>query len=341
MGDMNALRDLGRELEHEPPASLARQRNLLLATSDLRRRPKNWMLFGAVAVVTMTAVLVPAVLLGRHEGAISTGQIGLGVAGTNDNGDLNVLILGSDEHGSDAMAPSDTMLIVHLPRSRKNITVVSIPRDSVVKIPACETRGGRLIPGSTGRIGSAFAIGGMNCALKTVEGMTDVRLDHVVAINFAGFKSMVNALGGVQVTLPTAVKDLNSGLNLPKGRQVVNGEQALAYVRVRHGLGDGSDLDRIKRQQQFMASMAGRAHGAIKNPVALMRFASTATKYVKTDKGLGLSQLVSILGSLKDTDTRQIRFVTVPWQASKTNPNQIQWRQPAADQLFATLRSGS
>lgn len=338
MDDMNALRGLGRELEHEPPAGLARQRHRLLGSSDRRRRPRGWMFFGAVAAVTATALLVPAVLLSRYGGAVGGGA-GLGRSG--DDRDLNVLVLGSDGRGSEVGARADTMLIVHLPRDRRNVTVVSIPRDSLVRIPDCRSRDGRPVAGGTGVIGTAFAIGGMACAGKAVTELTGVRLDHTVEIDYTGFKSMVNALGGVQVTLPQAVKDPFSGLTLSKGRHVVTGDQALAYVRNRHGLGDGSDLSRIQRQQQFMAAMAAQAHLKTGDPAALLRFLNAVTTYVKPDKGLGLSQMVSILSSLKDTDTRHVRFVTVPWQPSRTDPARIEWRQPAADRLFAGLRPGS
>src|SRR5258708_2774524 len=111
-------------------------------------------------------------------------------------------------------------------------------------------------------IKAAFAEGGPVCGLKTVEQLTHIRIDHFIDVDFVGFKAIVDAPDGVEICLPKDVADKDSKLYLSRGHHLVKGEQALAYVRNRHGLGDGSDLDRIKRQQQFLGSVAKKALSA-------------------------------------------------------------------------------
>lgn len=340
MDDMNALRDLGRELEHEPPASLARQRNRLLAVQKKRwfAKPQGWALIGAASVVTAAAVIVPFAFANQP---IRNAALELSGERPTPNTDaMNILIIGSDSReGANAKygkpvgpARSDTTMLVHLPKDRKNVTVVSFPRDAMVQIPKCEST-----PAQLGLLNLAYSHGGVACTWKMIEQLTGLRVDHAVEINFTGLRRMVNALGGVPVTLPHAVNDPLSKLNLAKGEHVLSGEQALAYVRTRHALGDGSDLDRIKRQQQFMASMVKKASQLLGNPIRLVKFLSAATRGFKVDKGLSMSKLMSIAASFDDQS--KTTFVTVPWQPYPQDPNRIQLKQPAATRLFKGLIS--
>jgi LCP family protein required for cell wall assembly len=341
MDDMNALRDLGRELEHEPPASLARQRNRLLTVQKKRwfAKPKGWALIGAASVVTAAAVIVPFAIANQP---ITTADL-LKLPGerTPPNTDaMNILILGSDSReGANAKygkpgshARSDTTLLVHLPKGRKNITVVSFPRDAMVQIPKCKST-----PAQLGLLNSAYSYGGAACTWKMIEQLTDLHIDHSIEVDFTGLKGMVNALGGVPITLPKAVNDPKAKLNLAKGEHVVSGEQALGYVRSRHGFGDGSDLGRIKRQQQFMTSMVKKASHLLDNPVKLTKFLVAASKGLKFDKGLSMSELISIAASLDDQS--KTTFVTVPWQPYSQDPSRIEFKQPAANRLFKGLIS--
>ena len=185
------------------------------------------------------------------------------------NSAMNILLIGSDSRaGSNKKfgqgiqgARSDTMILMHISPQRTGATLISFPRDSVVSTVACRADG----MGHTGQqanqqvemLNETFGSGGAPCTWKTLETLTGIRIDHFIEIDFSGFQSMVNAVGGVTVCLPEAIHDPASKLNLSAGVHHVDGAQALAFVRERH-VGHGSDLQRIQRQQFFMASLTKR-----------------------------------------------------------------------------------
>ncbi|URN06625.1 LCP family protein [Actinomadura madurae] len=216
MDDLELIRDLGRELEHEPPPTLARQRTRLLDGARRRRRViGRWTLLGVVAAVTAAAVLVPALVVhGRDARPVAPGTTAPAPAPGRA---MNVLLLGSDERGDGYSARSDTMMLLHVPADRKDVRAVSIPRDSLVVLPACKTPEGKVIPSRRGLINSAFPLGGVSCAVKTVESLTGVRIDQTVVVGFTGFVRMVEALGGVRMTVPRPGVDPKSGLRLRPG----------------------------------------------------------------------------------------------------------------------------
>lgn len=260
----------------------------------------------------------------------------------------NILLIGSDSRAGPGPGyqttiggRSDTLILLHLSAKRDKAALVSFPRDSLVDIPSCQTSGGSVQPPRTGMVNEAFSIGGPACSWRTIEAVTGIRIDHFVQVDFSGFKNMVNALGGVQVCLPQAVSDPRANLYLPAGRHVVSGEQALGYVRTRYALGDGSDLERIKRQQKFMAAMIKKATSTrlLFDPARLYRFLNAATRSVSTDRGLDLGDLKRLADSVKGMDTGEVTFLTVPNQPAPSDPNRLVWTQPAADQLFAALRN--
>ncbi|MBT2231848.1 LCP family protein [Nonomuraea sp. NEAU-A123] len=328
MDDLKMLQDLGRELEHQPPATLMRQRQRLLQARPRRRRV-TWLMTGLVAVATMAAVAVPTLLLsGRQTVSPPTGARPANVSGV-----VNVLLVGSDSRAGTGRlgngARSDTLMLLHLPADRKNVTVVAFPRDSMVRIPACGSQ-----PARKDMINSAFSMGGLACSVKTVESLTKVRVDHMMELGFSGVEDVVDALGGVEVTLPEAVDDKSAKLKLSAGKQVLNGKQALAYLRLRH-YGDGSDIQRIKRQQVLMTSMLKKAQQRLKDPAALRVFLTTASKSIKTDAEFDLDTMLGIAGTL---DKSKVRFVMVPWKPDPNDQNRLVWKQPDADQLFAALR---
>ncbi|MFJ2030832.1 LCP family protein [Streptosporangium sp. NPDC087985] len=360
MDDLKMLRDLGRELEHEPPATLAHQRRRFLdagtgggprwtrllgaGTGGGPRRARHWTMIGLIAVATAAIALVPALLLGAGQSmSVLSGRQTV-PSPVGDRPDkrteaLNILLVGTDsETGTPRYrqpgARSDTMLLLHLPADREKVTVISIPRDSMVRIPSC----GPDIPARTDMINSAFYAGGLACAWKTVESLTGVRVDHAVELDFSGFAGLVDAVGGVEITLPQAVDDPKSGLRLPAGRHLLDGKQALAYVRARYSLGDGSDIQRIKRQHLLMSALAKKMKKPLADPALLHAFLTEATKWVKTDAGLDLETMYAIAGSLAKTDPEALLFVTVPWRPYPDDPHRIQWLQPAAEQLFALIR---
>ena len=181
---------------------------------------------------------------------------------------MNILLLGSDSRDGDNKAyfspdisgeRSDTTILVHISPNRDHAVAISFPRDSMVQVPQCTKKNGQKVPPFFGMINAAFAYAGAPCTWKTIESTTDIHIDHYVKIDFTGFKRVVDALGGVEICVPHAVNDPRANLSLRAGRQVVKGNDALGYVRTRYGIGDGSDLERIQRQQKFMASVVNKA----------------------------------------------------------------------------------
>lgn len=258
----------------------------------------------------------------------------------------NILVMGSDKRkGKNALnvsgQRSDTTILVHLAADRKSAVAVSIPRDSMVPIPACERDDGSMTPAQPAAMfNSAFSEGGPACTIKAVEQLTKIRIDHYVVVDFTGFKDMVDALGGVRVCLPYAVNDPQSHLNLPAGTQTVRGRQALAYVRTRKGLGDGSDLSRIDRQQAFIGSMVSKIKdkGLLLRPDRLYNFLAAATSSLTTDPDLGnLKSMYSLARDVKGLPTKDVTFVTVPNEPWAQDPNRVQWK-PSATALWRALR---
>jgi LCP family protein required for cell wall assembly len=258
----------------------------------------------------------------------------------------NILLMGSDKRkGANADnvegERSDTTILLHLAADRKSAVMVSIPRDSVVDIPTCTKEDGTEVPARQAQMfNSAFSEGGAACTIRTVEKLTNILIDHHVVIDFTGFKDMVNALNGVEVCVPTDVTDSKSHLDLQAGRQTVKGQQALAYVRTRHALGNGSDLSRIDRQQAFLGSMVSkvRSTGLLLRPDRLYNFLAAATNSLTTDPGLAsLNKLRKLAQDVQGIATKDVTFVTVPNEPYVNDPNRVQFK-PSAEALWNSLR---
>ena len=253
----------------------------------------------------------------------------------------NILLMGSDKRVGDLSfgERSDTTILLHLAANRQSAVMVSIPRDSIVDIPECLTPDGTTVPArSAAMFNEAFSEGGPACTVKTVESLTEIRIDNYVVIDFRGFKDMVNALGGVEVCVPEAVNDPKSRLDLRAGRQTVKGEQALAYVRTRYALGNGGDLSRIDRQQAFLGSMVSkvRSTGLLLRPDRLYNFLAAATKSITTDLG-SLNTLRKLAQEVRGVDTKDVTFLTVPNEPYPADPNRVQFK-PSAQGLWTALR---
>lgn len=303
----------------------------------------------ALAVTAGLAVTV------HLNGNIERVDIGEGSAArptTAVEGALNILVIGSDtrqgigttEYGvgtAEGGARSDTNLLVHLSADRESAYVVSIPRDSMTKAPTdCSDPASTVDNGEVRRWNDNFNRGGPACTVKTLEGLTGVFVDHVAVIDFSGFQAMVDGLGGVDVCLPQAVHDEDAQIDLPAGRQRLEGKEALGYVRMRKSLGDGSDLQRIERQQAFMSSMAQEVTDTslLLRPDRLYSFLDAATRSMTADDDLGLTKLMSIASSLKELGTDEIVFVTVPTEPYPADSNRVEWRPEASEALWAAIR---
>ncbi|NHI18744.1 LCP family protein [Phycicoccus endophyticus] len=306
-----------------------------------------------MALVATVFVVVLALVAGsawwRLQGNISRIDVSGDLATdrpTAAAGPLNILLIGSDtrveQDATDAEdlvgARSDTTLVVHLSADRSEVTVVSIPRDSMVRMPPnCDAS----VPKDewpVQQFNAAFSLGGPACLINTVEADTGLYLNHFAVVDFTGFKGMVDALGGVPVCTPVAIDDEKAHLKLAAGTHVLNGTQALGYVRVRYTEGDGSDLGRIERQQAFLSSVVQEATrtSLLLRPDKLYGFLDAATKALTTDKQLSVGTMKDIATSVKDVGVENVAFVTVPVRTYPEDPNRVEWTE-AADTLWQAL----
>jgi len=275
----------------------------------------------------------------------------------------NIVLIGSDtrlgagmngQYGTGLTTDqSDTLMVIHIPADRKWAEVMSIPRDSYVNIPSCKMGDGQMSAPTQFKINEAFAIGNLDgnhtalgaaCTIKTVEQDTGIYVNHFVVVNFLGFKNMVAALNGVQECNPVAFTDPSSGIVLSAGYHWLDPTQALAYVRARYGLGDGSDLERIVRQQAFMESLIHRAKSELYNPLAIYRFLDAATSSLTIDSQLGgVTGLYDLEQSLHNVPPDKIAFFTLPnYPRADVVPSDtanVLWSQPEDSQIFASFRA--
>jgi LCP family protein required for cell wall assembly len=262
---------------------------------------------------------------------------------------LSVLILGSDTRaGQNAVAGSspglsDTTILLHLSADRSRAYGISIPRDLMVPRPECiDKKTGETLPAEkAAQWNEAYALGGEACTISQFEAMSDLRVDHFMVVNFAGFKDMVDALDGVPVCVPNEVDDPIGRIQLPAGTYTVKGDQALDYVRVRHSIGtqDTGDIGRMKRQQAFLASMVNKAvsAGTLLNPTRLISFLDAATKSLTTDPGMRrLTTMAGVANQVKDIGLDEVQFFSMPFEAYDPDPNRLQ-PKPAADRLWQLL----
>jgi len=262
----------------------------------------------------------------------------------------NILIIGSDSRDGansaygdpNGTARSDTTILLHLSKDRKSAVAMSIPRDAMVQIPACELADGSHTRAQFAQFNWAYEFGGTACTIRTLENLTRIRIDHFMVVDFNGFKNMVNAVGGVQVCLSKPVNDPNAHLILPAGRQSINGDQALGFVRARETLGDGSDTERMGRQQQFLSSLTQKveSNGVLFNPTRLYPLLDAATSAITVDPGLNtVSKLYDLATSLKNLPSDKLVLLTAPREPYVYDSNRDQFQQPQADELFARIRN--
>ncbi|MEB8343059.1 LCP family protein [Streptomyces endophyticus] len=263
----------------------------------------------------------------------------------------NILVLGSDSRsganaslgtGKVAGARSDTAMVLHIPEGRSRATAVSIPRDTLVTRPGCTKADGTKTP-SADRVmfNSVYSLAGPACVVKTVEAMSGVRMDHFMEIDFAGFKGLVDAIGGVSVTVDKPIHDKSSGLDLEAGTHKLDGTESLAFVRTRHGVGDGSDLGRIGLQQQFMIALLSeiKQQDLLGSPTKTYKIANSLTASLTTDDGLAsLTKLATFGRSMRGVDPASMETIMLPVAYDKADPNRVVAAQPQADTLWKAVR---
>jgi LCP family protein required for cell wall assembly len=261
---------------------------------------------------------------------------------------MNVLLIGTDARvtaadcslGGDCSSGgdgnSDVMMVIHLAADRTNSTIMSIPRDTMTTIPDCGTN-----KSYYGMINSSLSYGA-SCTVATVHQLTGLTIDHYVEVDFSGVVAMSDAIGGVPVCVSDNMYDKDSGLRLNAGTSVVKGQQALEFVRTRHGFYDGSDLGREKAQHIFLSNMIRqvRSEASFTNISNLYSVANAATKSLQVDNGLdGVTNLLSLFDTMNKVPTNRVTFVTMPWMLDPQNTERVIPEQAEAAQMFANIKN--
>jgi LCP family protein required for cell wall assembly len=268
-----------------------------------------------------------------------------------DKNAMNILLIGSDSrsgvngkiggHDNISGARSDTVMVMHISPGAHRAVVLSFPRDSVVPILACTPEDGAAgqtaQPGAVEQINTTFADGGPGCLWKTIESTTHIRINDFIQLTFIGFEKVINDLGGVNVCLPKAVNDPMSRLHLAAGIHHVWGREALAWWRTREDLGEGSDLQRIQRDQFLMASLLQgiEKSGLLKSPTKMLKVVADAARHMSTNIG-DVSTMVRIAEGMRGLSSKGVQFIEVPSVTYSGNVDWVQWS--AGDSaLFAAI----
>ncbi|MFZ4270002.1 LCP family protein [Streptomyces arboris] len=276
---------------------------------------------------------------------------------------LNILLIGSDARdsaenqklggaketfGSPPLA--DVQMLLHLSADRSNLSVVSMPRDTMLKMPKCTAPDGEVFPASTVDVQTNQSLrrGGPGCTVAAWYELTGIRIDHFMMIDFAGVVSMADAIGGVPVCVTANIHSRGangrggSGLKMEAGTHSVQGEQALQWLRTRYGFEDGSDLARAKAQHQYMNSMVRQLRKGTKltDPAKLMNLAEAATTALTVDKGLDtVKKLYDLAEELKKVPTKRITMSTMPnVYGTGVNAGRVYPKAGDAEQLFRMVR---
>ncbi|MDL2081175.1 LCP family protein [Streptomyces sp. GXMU-J15] len=271
---------------------------------------------------------------------------------------MNVLLVGTD--GRDRIsraqreryrlggAPcncTDTIMIVHISEDRERASVVSLPRDSYAMTPDhVDATTGERHHGHPMKLNAAYAEGGPQLTVRTVEAMTKVKIDHYLEVDFTSFMKTVDVLGGVKICTSEPLKDSYAGLDLPAGTHELKGGEALQYVRARHVDG-ASDLTRMQRQQRFLAALVERAtsSGILLNPLRFRDVTRAVLGSVRADKGFGTGELLDLGRAMRNFSPSSSEFTTVPigqmGYTVKGVGSTLKWDPERSARLFAALRA--
>lgn len=256
-------------------------------------------------------------------------------------GGANILLTGTDSRsglgggfssaaelsGSSGAGSNDVTMVLHISKDHTNAAVISIPRDMMLPIPACpDGSGGNHSAQSKGMFNTTLSEGGLSCVVLTAEALTGLNIAYAAEINFNGVVALSNAVGGVSVCIATPINDDYAGLNLAAGQQTIAGSDALAFVRSRHGVGDGSDLGRISNQQTFLSALMRKitSAGVLSNPLTLYAIANAVvTNLQLSDTLTSPDAMVSIAVALKSVNLNNLVFVQYPATSDPNDPNRV------------------
>ncbi|MEX3609928.1 LCP family protein [Rothia sp. LK2588] len=319
----------------------------------VKSRKYTWLALSCVGVLLFVAA-VAGVSLIRLRSNVHTASLNLGSANAQaDGGPLDILVIGSDtrqgnnssygdSQDAQSSARSDVMMLVQVSEDRQNVSVLSFPRDLMVDIPQCtDPVTGEVYPaGENVQINESLSHGGPGCTVATISSITGVNINHFMLADFNAVKSLSSVVGGVDVCVTKPIDDSYSGLKLPAGVSSVEGEQALAFLRSRHGYGDGSDTSRISAQQSFLSSLLRKtqAEGTLNNPSKMMNIAEAITQNVTVDQGLTNPRTLVDIGSIfSGVELSKVVFATVPNEPFSGNENKLQIAD-SAQPIFERLR---
>jgi LCP family protein required for cell wall assembly len=348
MSSRNDVGETGGGRRHGPPRSRRRH--------SLAQRVAGWVSVVVVAVLVAGSLAAYAKYRSFWDSIKRIDVAGLiGNQPPKLNNAENILLIGSDTRvnqdgigGSAASTPggrSDTLMLLHISPGHHEVTVISIPRETMVPILSCPasdgTAGQQAQPGQVELINAALDFGGPVCTWKTFENVTGIHIDHFIELDFTGFEQIINDLGGVSICLPFSVDIPQSGLDLSAGRHHVFGHEALAFWRTREGLGEGSDLQRITRDQYLMAALVqGMEHsGLLHSPSKILKVVRDATNSMTTDEGLDQNAMLQIGESLQGVTSSSVQFITapnVPWSGAPLAD--VVFAQPQAGELFNAIQ---
>lgn len=314
----------------------------------------------ALVTVLVSATSVAAIAIWKVQSQITTVEL------TDDDGEVslpaidemkggfNVLIVGSDTRkgqqsgkgfGSVGSTLNDVNILVHISEDHQRATAVSIPRDMVVQIPQCpQPEGGMSGAMSAQPINVALWYGGLGCVVLTVEKLTGMDINYAGLITFDGVAKMADAIGGVDVCVDGPINDPHTRLKFPKaGEYTIQGYQALAFLRSRHGVGDGSDLGRISSQQHYLSSMVRKIQdeGVLLDPAKVYGIAQVAATSMTLSSSLSsVDTMVAIALVLKDIPRENITFVQYPGTTGVGGvyKSKVAPLTALADQLFTALK---
>ncbi|GLW05395.1 LytR family transcriptional regulator [Microtetraspora sp. NBRC 13810] len=311
------------------------------AARGARARRGRLLLAGSLSTVVLAGACASWALPNYAAGQIR--QVDAGVAGSEARGALNILVVGVDKRddltrrqqnqlklGRESGQRTDTMMVVHLSEDHSKVTVVSLPRDTWVTIPGQGDH----------KINSAYQFGGAKLAVRTVQNVTGLKINHYVEINVLGFIDVVDSLGGVSVCTPVPINDSKTDLDLQPGTYELDGVKALAYARTRATA--RSDLDRIDRQQQVISALLNQAlsGGTLGNPARLTALVNSTLRTLTVDDQLA-DDMIGLARQLSDVSTDDVSFATVPVaNANYTTPTKesaVLWDKPAARELFRRI----
>jgi LCP family protein required for cell wall assembly len=304
----------------------------------------------ALAVVLVSTGAVAGVAVWRLSSSITASTVQLQhVSGATAppgieaiSGGVNLLLVGTDTRtgqggqfstkqelaGSSGAGNNDVTILLHIAQDHRSAMVVSFPRDLILNLPPCPAPNGGYYPASSNRmLNATLSRGGLACPVLTIEKLIPgLTIPYAASISFDGVAAMSNAVGGVTVCVATAISDPYTGLNLSAGEHTIQGGVALAFVRTRHGVGDGSDLGRISNQQVFLSALARKveSEGVLKNPIEVYALAQAAAQNMQLSDTLAhLDTMASIALALKSVPLDNIVMVQYPTGSNAAFPNRV------------------